>query len=112
MKHRRERLNALLKEELGKIFLKELNFENSIVTVMEVKVSEDLLNAEVQINVIPFSKLNETADVLRQNRNRLRHLLMKKINIKQIPKLNFEINKHQTEGNSRIEKFFKNDKIK
>jgi len=110
MKHRIERLNALIKEELGKIFLKELNFENSIVTIMGVEVSKDLLNAEVKINVIPSSKLNETADILRQNRNYLRYLLTKKINIKQIPKLNFKINE-RPEKEMEVEKLFSKDKI-
>ncbi len=110
MKNRIERLNELIKKELGKIFLKELNFENSLVTIMAVEVSEKLTDAKVKINVIPLSKLNETADILRRNRNYLRHLLMKRINIKQTPKLNFEINE-RPEKETEVEKLFSKDKI-
>ena len=110
MKYRKERLNELIKEELGKFSLKELDFENSIVTIMSVEVSDDLLNAKVKINIMPSSKLNEISDILRKNRRRLEHFLMKKISIKQIPKLSFEINEHP-EREEEVEKIFIKDKI-
>ena len=110
MKHRIERLNALIKEELGKIFLKELDFENVLVTIMAVEISEDLVDARIKINVMPLTKFNEVAEILRRNRNHLRFLLMKRLKIKQVPQLNFEINEHP-EKESEIEKIFENGKI-
>ena len=110
MKHRIERLNALIKEELGKMFLKELDFENVLVTIMAVEISEDLVDARIKINVMPLTKFNEVAEILRRNRNHLRFLLMKRLKIKQVPQLNFEINEHP-EKESEIEKIFENDKI-
>ena len=110
MKHRIERLNALIKEELGKMFLKELDFENVLVTIMGVEISEDLVDARIKINVMPLAKFNEVAEILRRNRNHLRFLLMKRLKIKQVPQLNFEINEYP-EKVLEIEKIFENDKI-
>ncbi|MFA5386314.1 MAG: ribosome-binding factor A [Candidatus Paceibacterota bacterium] len=110
MNHRIERLNELVKEELGKMFLKELDFENVLVTIMTVEISDDLVDARIKVNVMPLTKFNEVAEILRQNRNHLRFLLMKRIKIRQIPQLNFEINE-QPEKASEVEKIFSNDKI-
>jgi len=92
------------------MFLKELDFENVLVTIMAVEISEDLVDARIKINVMPLTKFNEVAEILRRNRNHLRFLLMKRLKIKQVPQLNFEINEHP-EKESENEKIFENGKI-
>jgi ribosome-binding factor A len=110
MLHRSERLNELIKKELGKMFLKELDFENVLVTIMDVEISDRLIDARIKINVMPLTKFNEVAEILRQNRNHLRFLLMKRLKIKLVPQLNFEINEHPEKA-PEVEKIFENDKI-
>ena len=92
------------------MFLKELNFENILVTIMDVEISNKSIDARIKINVMPLTKFNEVAEILRQNRNHLRFLLMKRLKIKQVPQLNFEINENP-EKILEVEKIFSNDKI-
>ena len=91
MKHRDLRVGSLIKEELGKIILRELEFSGAIVTIGGVSVSDKLDRAEIKFSVLPFEKSAETLRILNGNRGRLRHLLLKKINIKPMPELVFKI---------------------
>ena len=52
MKHRLERVNELLKRELGTAMSRGLTFAGALVTVHAVEVSPDLKNADVYISVI------------------------------------------------------------
>ncbi len=91
MKHRDLRVGSLIKEELGKIILRELEFGGALVTISDVSVSGKLDRAEVRFSVFPFEKSTETLRVFNENRGRLRHLLLKKINIKPMPELFFKL---------------------
>ena len=52
MKHRLQRVNELIKRELGELIIRECRFTAQLVTVREVDVSPDLKQAHVYISVI------------------------------------------------------------
>lgn len=91
MKHRRERLNSLIREELSKIILKELYFEGALVTITEVETLEDLEYANINVSVLPTEKSEEVLKILNVKHNYLYHLLRKKIRINMLPEIRFRI---------------------
>lgn len=87
---RHQRVSSLIQEELNKIILRELEF-SVLVTVTNVDVQKDLDYATVNVSVLPSEKNKEVLEILNKNQRRLQHLLLKKINIKPMPKIQFKI---------------------
>lgn len=110
MQHRIERINSLIREELGKIILKELEFPAALVTITEVDTSKDIDKAVVGVSVLPSEKSGEALIILNRNVRHLQYLLMKKINIKPMPQIVFEID-YGLEKAAEVEKLLLQDKI-
>ena len=79
MKHRPERVQKLIREELAKIILKELEFDGAIATITEVHVDKKLSVAHVMISVLPSSASKKTLAIAERAAGDLQYLLMKKI---------------------------------
>ncbi len=90
MNHRPERVQSLIQVELGKLLLKEVEFP-ALVTITSVEVDKKLGIARVKISVMPSSFNKEALSIAQRAQGELQHLLMKKINIKPMPKIKFEI---------------------
>lgn len=103
MNYRTLRVANLIQKELSKIILKELEFENALPTITKVDLGDNLETAEVKVSVIPSSQNKPVLEKLNRARDRLQWLLMKKINIKPMPKIRFEIDRGP-ENAARVEK--------
>lgn len=101
--HRSERIGSLIKEELSRMILKELEFSGALVTITDVKVSEDKKNAIVYFSVIPSEKSERVLKVLNKFRGRLQFILQRKIEIKPMPWISFRIDR-VPEQDAKIEK--------
>jgi len=88
---RYQRVESLIREELNKIILRELEFPGALVTVTEVNVQKDLDYANISVSVIPLDKNEEVLKLLGKNRRRLQHFLLEKIHIKPMPEIRFEL---------------------
>ncbi|MBI3046235.1 MAG: 30S ribosome-binding factor RbfA [Candidatus Harrisonbacteria bacterium] len=91
MYQRHQRVESLIREELDKLILKELEFPGALMTVVGVEAQKDLDYAAVKVSVIPAEKGEEVLKILIQNQKNLRHLLLKKINIKPMPEIRFKL---------------------
>ena len=91
MKYRKDRLNSLIREELSKIILREMYFENALVTITEVESADDLEYATVNVSVLPAAKSEKVLEELNNRHNFLFHLLRKKIRINMLPDIRFKI---------------------
>lgn len=91
--YRRERISKLILEELNNWISKELEFRGALVTLTDVEVSPDLEVAIVKFSVIPSDKAPEAFKILEQFTSRLQGWLLKKINIKPLPRLRFELDR-------------------
>lgn len=78
--------------------MRELEFTGALATIMDVEISKDLNKAIVKFGVLPSEKTAEVLTTLSRNKAKLQHLLLKKINIKPMPKIVFEIEKSQAEA--------------
>lgn len=103
MDYRNERMGNLVREELSKIIARELEFENALVTITEVEVDKKLDTAKVRVSVIPSEKAKEVFKILDLARNNLQTILFRKLNLKPVPRIQFEIDRG-LENAANIEK--------
>lgn len=83
--------SSLIQDELGKIFTRDMDFEGALVTIMDVEVDEKLLHATVKLGILPYEKGPGVYLYLTRHAADLHHKLLKKMNIKPMPFLKFEI---------------------
>lgn len=102
MRHRVERVNNLIRDELSKILSRELEFPGSLVTIIEVETNKDMKGAKVRLSVLPSEKSAQVLRSLNDEHYWLQHLLLQRINIKPMPKIVFEID-HNIKEIARIE---------
>lgn len=85
---RKLRVGELVHAELGKIFARDMEF-GAFVTIVSVDVSEKMESARVKVSVIPEEKAKEVFDLLEKERRHLQFKLLRTINIKPMPRLEF-----------------------
>jgi ribosome-binding factor A len=104
MKERVKRVNSLIKKELSKIILKEIEFPKEIlVTLTRVETTGDLKECKVFVSAIPEEKLKETLEILKKRIYFLQKKLDKRLRMKFVPKISFFEEKKMVEA-QRIEK--------
>ncbi len=103
MDRRPLRVQKLVREELSKIILRELEFGRALVTITEAEVDKKLEKAKVKVSVLPADAAERAFKTLEKNTARLQYLLTKKINIKPMPWISFEID-HGLENAAAVEK--------
>jgi len=90
MSNRILRLNRLIKEELGKIILREIEFPSGIiVTITRIETSSDLTSARVFIGTFPEKFALDSLNVLNDQIYFIQQKLNKKLNMRPVPKLIF-----------------------
>jgi ribosome-binding factor A len=115
MNHRPERVSSLIQEELSRIILREVELPvpGALATITDVEVDKKLEGAKVEVSVIPSDAETEKAvlGALDAAAGELQYLLMKKINIKPMPRIRFALD-HGYENAAHVEKLLEDDTIK
>ena len=91
MKHRLLRVNELLKRELSSLLVREMTFEDLLVTVNQVDVTPDLKSAHVYVSVLGSKGRKEVLPKLEANRAALQAELSKHVVLKYTPHLVFHL---------------------
>lgn len=86
---RADRVSSVIREELAKLMMRELEFVGTIVTITEVEADKKLSHALVYVSVFPSKKVPEVMKVLQGATPHLQHLLLRKMNIKPMPRIEF-----------------------
>lgn len=102
---RHQRVESLIREELDRIILRELEFEEAVVTITGVEAHKDLETALIWVSVLPKEKSLKVMKDLEKNLRRLQHLLLLKINIKPMPQLRFQLDEGQEKA-AEVERAF------
>jgi ribosome-binding factor A len=100
---RHERVSELIRKELGELIIRELEFNGAVMTIVEVDVTKKIDYARVHVSVIPASMEADTMKIL--NSRRREALLLRKINIRPMPEIQFVLD-HGMEKAAEIEKAF------
>lgn len=82
------RVGELIREELGKIFTRDMDF-GAFVTISSVEVIGKMETALVRVSVLPEEKGKEVYEMLQKERPALQFKLLRKMNIKPMPRLEF-----------------------
>lgn len=92
-------MESLIRDYLAQLLLKEFEFP-AIVTLMEVKIDDEFKKAKAKIKILPFNIKNsnnfkkeavEILNKLNQDTEKIFKILLKKLNIKPLPKIYFEL---------------------
>ena len=104
-----QKVNELLKRELGKIILKELEFpRDTLITITNVESSSDLREAKIWISVIPGNQISLALQVLKKNIYDLQKKLDKRLKMRPVPRIEF-LKESKSEEAQKIEEIL--DKI-
>jgi ribosome-binding factor A len=103
MKHRQARLGKLIREELGKAIIREIEFVGALPTVTSVDLDPKLETAKVGISVWPSEEAPRVLAELAKGGRALRNAVMKRVRIKYMPRFVFEID-HGHENAAAVEK--------
>ena len=113
MKKRVQRVNELIKRELGKILLTEIELpKGTLATLTRVETSPDLNHAKVFISCLPKSQAANTLKIVNKEIYHLQQKLNKRLKMKFVPKIGFWEEK-ETERAGKIEEILemvKNEK--
>jgi len=85
------RLEDLIQQYLGELLIREFDFNGALVTIKEVIVDKDLKQAKVKLSFIPFEKELEAFILIDSRKKELQRKLLRKLNIRPLPQLKFEI---------------------
>jgi ribosome-binding factor A len=89
--YRNLKIGSLIQEKLGELFVRDFNFEGALVTIVGVEVDEKLERAFVKLSIFPLHKGPEMFTMIDNRRRELEHKLLRKMNIKPMPRLVFKI---------------------
>lgn len=110
MRYRRLRVQDLLREEISLIIQRELQDPGlGFVTVVDVRVSEDLKSAKVYISIYGSDEEQEhTLQALKRSKGYIKFLLGKRVTLRYIPELTFSLD-DSLERVQRMEEIFKKE---
>jgi ribosome-binding factor A len=104
MKHRLQRVNEVIKRELGEIIPREITFEATLVTIQSVDISPDLKNAFVYVSAIGSgAEKKSVVAKLEEHRQALQRELSKRVILKYTPQLHFKMDDSIERGDRIME---------
>ena len=90
MSHRIDKIENLIKEEMGLIFLLKLqHLELGFLTITNVRVSADLKIAKIYVSIFEKDRRDEVLEKIKSKTKFIRTELAHRITIKFVPELKF-----------------------
>ncbi len=112
MSHRIIQINQLIQEVLGEIIQKEYQIpSDALLTILAVETSSDLLYSKIIISVFPIDVEKSVLEYLNKNIFDIQQNLNKKLTMRPIPKIRFELDRTEFEA-EKIEKLLEEIKEK
>lgn len=93
-----ERLNELLRRELGTIVAKEVDLSDAIVTFTKITVSRDLNYADIYFSVIPDKLSQGVLAAINKEIFDIQQALNRRLAMRPVPKIRFHIDNEQSEA--------------
>jgi len=89
--YRNLKMASLIQRELGEMLPREFNFDGALVTIVDVVVGDKMEEAFVKLSILPLHRGPEMFKMIDSRRRELQGKLLRKMNIKPMPKLVFKI---------------------
>ena len=109
MSFRVKKVNELLKHEISQLLLKEIDFCDTLVTITGIDTSPDLRYAKIKISVLPQEKNKLLLKIINKNIFQIQQKLNKRLYMKPIPRIRFEIDRVEIKA-QRIEELLSKNK--
>jgi len=94
--HRLKKVSSLIQEEVGKIINSEIDLPRDVlITVISVEISIDIKHAKIYISVLPKNKTASTFKTLNHKISQIQRSLNRKLVMKFVPQIRFELDKTQ-----------------
>lgn len=102
-----EQINELIKQEIGKIILENIEFDpGTFVTIMSVETSSTLEVATIWVSIFPEGKVGSSLELLNKRIGEMQHLLNRKLALRFVPKIQFKLDKSEKYA-SEIDEVFR-----
>ncbi len=98
MKHRQLRVNEVVKRELSSIIVREIAFDDALVSINEVDVTGDLKSAHVFVSVLGTATGASVIEQLEEHRPDLQNALARRVVLKYTPHLIFHLDESIQRG--------------
>ena len=110
MKYRKLRVQDLLREEISLIIQREIRDPGmGFITILDVKMGEDLKNAKVYLSIYgDEGKKAAALEALKRSKNYIKFLLGKRVKLRYMPELYFVID-DTYEKAARIEEILRKE---
>lgn len=95
---RAERVNELIKRELGSIIAKEVDLGGSMATLTRVELSKDANYADIYFSVFPDESSSDALERLNKNIFGIQQRLNKRLRMRPIPKIRFHSDETESEA--------------
>jgi len=91
MSNRIEKVNSLIRNELGKILLRDVDFPQGVlVTITRVDSSPNLSEAKIYVSVMPDKQIDKVFRILNRRIYDIQQILNRRLNMRPIPKIEFK----------------------
>lgn len=87
--HRLNKVNELLKREIGSFVQREFEWPGTIVSILDVEVTEDLKEGRVWVGVVGRMAPSQVIDKLMRHRGTIQHALSRRVVLRNTPRLSF-----------------------
>jgi len=108
-----QRINEVIKEEMAKTILKEIDFpDNTLVTITRVETTGNLIKSKIFVSTMPDKNREKVLKILKSRVYFLQKILNKKMRMRPVPQIEF-LEEQKTKEAGEIEellaKIRKND---
>lgn len=86
---RLDKVNELMRREISTVLQRDFEWPNTIVTVTDVEVTEDLKEAKVWISVIGQKSIKSVLEKLEDKRGFIQNTVSKRVILRNTPRLTF-----------------------
>ncbi len=99
---RLDKINELMRREISSVLQRDFEWPNTIVTVTEVEVTEDLKEAKVWISVIGKKPAKQVLEKLAEKRGLIQNTVSKRVILRNTPRLMFRWDNSAERGVSLV----------
>lgn len=87
---RLDKVNELMKREIGSFIQKEFEWNGTIVSILQVEITEDLKEGRVWVGVVGRMAPAQVIEKLTRNRGVIQKAVSKRVILRNTPKLTFK----------------------
>ncbi|SEH98192.1 30S ribosome-binding factor RbfA [Akkermansia glycaniphila] len=86
---RLDKVNELMRREISSVIQKEFDWHGTIISVLEVSITEDLKEGKVWIGIVGAMPPAQVIEKLNKNRGLIQSIVSKRVVLRCTPRLNF-----------------------